>query len=215
MILIYCLHGDEIVTEQVAKQLNKELAVEIILGNPKAREKQIRFTESDLNRSFGKTGTYESNRAKELAALLGEKKNELVIDLHTTYSGMPPVAIITNLDQLKLVAKTGLRKVIYMNKEFSTGGSLIENVSNAFSIEFSPDKESIGTVKQLIKNALEEKAVVNKIEVYEFIEIVKGEYNPQIKNFKRLSDGTYPVFSGEKSYKGISFLRTKKRDIII
>lgn len=215
MTLIYCLHGDEIATEQVAKQLNKELGVEIILGNPKAREKQIRFIESDLNRSFGKTGTYESNRANELMELLNSKNEGLIIDLHTTNSGMPPVAIITNLKQLKLVARTGIQKIIYMNEEFSAGGSLIENVPNSFSIEFSPDTKSAENVKAFIRSAFEGKIKVDKVEVYEVIEIARGEHDPKIQNFIKLPDGTYPVFSGEKAYKGISFLRTKKRSIII
>lgn len=208
MTLIYCLHGDETVTEQIAKQLNKELEIEIILGNPKAREKEVRFIESDLNRSFNKIETYESDRARELQTIL--KNKDFIIDLHTTSAVMDPVAIITNDEQLQLVAKTGMKKVVFMNKDFSIGGSLIENIPNSFSIEFHPDEGSCNKVKDYIRSAFNGKQISNEFEIYEVIEIVKGEYDPKIRNLEILPDGTYPIFSGERSYKGISFLRTRK-----
>ena len=56
LALVYCLHGNEKKTEEIAKHFEgykragKE--VKVFFGNPKAYEKNVRFTESDMNRSF-------------------------------------------------------------------------------------------------------------------------------------------------------------------
>lgn len=210
MLLIYCLHGDELITEQVAKKFNKEYGIEIYLGNPTARAKKVRFVESDLNRSFGKTGTLEADRAQEIINEIGQLDEDLILDLHTTKAKMLPIAIITDLDQLKLVARTGLSKVIYMNKEFSTGGSLIENIPNSVSIEVHEDEEGKKVLEDAILNAMTNEVQIKEFEVYEVIEIVKGEKDLNLKNLEKLPDGTYPVFAGETSYKNVKYLKTKK-----
>ncbi len=216
MVLVYCLHGDELMTEKVAKELQYEFGeIEIVLGNPVARESEKRFIESDLNRSFNSNKkTAEAKRAKELIKILGGFNDNLIIDLHTTKANMPPVAIVTDLSQIALVSRLGMDKAIYMPPQFSSGGSLIENVSNAVSIEFFADADSKSMVKNFIRSAYAfDSSKIDELEVYFVEEIVKGRNDPEIENFRKLRDGSYPVFSGEPAYKGVKYLKTRKKRI--
>lgn len=215
MLLIYCLHGDEVVTEEVALKVSKKKPeVNILLGNLKARKKQVRYIETDLNRSFGiGQESMESKRAEDLKEQLNSSSHKLIIDLHTTKAEMSPCVIVTDLNQLNLAGKIGIERVIYMTPEFSSGASLIENIENSISLEFHPDKESKTTVCNKILQIQPNKNVITAFEVYFLKEIVKGAFDPKIKNFQELSDGTYPVFSGEPAYKGVKYLKTQKKKI--
>ena len=210
------MHGDEIITEKIAKQLNKEYRINILLGNPEAREKQVRFTESDLNRSFNMKGTYESQRAQELKQILSERNEDLIIDLHTTTAKMPPMGIITNIKQLELASRLGVENLILMNERFSTGGSLIENIPNSISLEIYPDKKSIEDAKRIILNGRNPEMKLRSFNIYEIISITKMESaEKEITNLQKLNDGHYPVFYGEKAYKDIGYLKAKKKVITI
>jgi len=214
MTLVYCLHGDELITENIAKKFKKEhpFELEILLGNPKARASQVRYLESDLNRSFNHVGTYEAQRAQKLKKLFLNKNDDLVLDLHTTTTEMPPLGIITNLNQLPLAARLGIKDLVLMSKKFSTGGSLIENVAKSISIEIFPNKESIKFAQVLLVNALDPKKKRKTFNVYEVTDIVKkvDNKNNNIKNFSALPDGSYPIFYGEKAYKDIAYLKTTR-----
>jgi aspartoacylase len=76
----------------------------LVLANHNAMDKNIRYTDCDLNRQFSKAaladfslGNYEQSRAKVLNQQLGPKGNsntDLVIDLHNTTSNMGPTLLI-------------------------------------------------------------------------------------------------------------------------
>lgn len=208
MLIIYCLHGDELETEIIAKKMREKCGIDIYVGNPLARKKKVRFVERDINRSFGTRGTLEARRASRVKIDLLKRKDDLIIDLHRTTAQMPPCAIITNLEQLKLVSLTNITKVVYMTSEFSSGYSLIEHIPNSFSLEFYPDEKSIREVEKAIELGNKGKVRNKRFEVYKLVEIVKGDRDLKIKNFRRSRNGTYPVFSGELAYKGIKFLNT-------
>jgi aspartoacylase len=77
---------------------------QLVLANHNAMDKNIRYTDCDLNRQFSKAaladfslGNYEQSRAKVLNQQLGPKGNSntgLVIDLHNTTSNMGPTLLI-------------------------------------------------------------------------------------------------------------------------
>lgn len=220
MLIIYCLHGDELVTEEIALELNRQDGIPIYLGNPAARAKKVRFIDTDLNRSFRlETASLESRRAKEIINELSDvalsrsglstSKYDLIIDLHTTKAKMPPCAIITSLDQLGLVSKIGIERVICMTEKFSSGGSLIENIPGSVSVEIFPDRKSIRFIKKSIKSAKLNRNLVNEFNVFFVEEIVRGEKDTSIVNFEQMGDGSYPVFAGETSYKDVKYLKTR------
>jgi hypothetical protein len=79
-------HGNELLGVKLVKLLQKNQidGVDAIIANPKAVTAGTRFTESDLNRSFGDsfTDTYETARALELKELAAAY--DVVLDFHNT-----------------------------------------------------------------------------------------------------------------------------------
>ncbi len=77
---------------------------QLVIANHNAIDKNIRYTDCDLNRQFSAValadlslGNYEQSRAKVLNQQLGPKGNSatgLVIDLHNTTSNMGPTLLI-------------------------------------------------------------------------------------------------------------------------
>ena len=92
---------------------------ELLLGNPEAIQKNVRFIDRDLNRSFlsqyvdGKTaGTHETARAREIVATLQSghtRKRTFAIDLHTTTAHMG-ITLITNTDPVNLAIAADVQK---------------------------------------------------------------------------------------------------------
>lgn len=87
------IHGNETAGVAVLNEVVRMLALQpeflnfslaLIIGNPDAGEKNIRFIERDLNRSFGgrASTTREEKRAQELEKILAQ--TEYLVDFHQT-----------------------------------------------------------------------------------------------------------------------------------
>lgn len=64
------------------------------MANPRAYAKNVRYIESDLNRSYGLSlDTYEGRRAKTIEERIWLLKPELVLDFHTTTTEQPDILI--------------------------------------------------------------------------------------------------------------------------
>jgi len=91
----------------------------LLLGNPEAIRKNVRFIDRDLNRSFlpqhvdGETAeAYENGRARKIAATLQSDrpgKRTFAIDLHTTTAKMG-ITLITNTDPVNLAIAADAQK---------------------------------------------------------------------------------------------------------
>ena len=104
ILIVSGTHGNEINPIWAVNQLNKkdnntdnDIQYKVIIGNPLAYEKGIRYIDADLNRSFNSIqdnhskNIYEINRANFLVqqfGINGYEPCELAIDLHTTTSNM-------------------------------------------------------------------------------------------------------------------------------
>ena len=113
-------HGNEYTGPYLLKVLEHRLheiphttfEVTTLLANPKAFEKNVRFVDDDLNRSFlikdlsdNSLSHYEANRAKVINAALGPKespKTDLLIDIHSTTANMGVTVILTKENPLNL-----------------------------------------------------------------------------------------------------------------
>src|SRR3989338_2173194 len=112
VVIIGAMHGDERVGAHVIKMLKEELITEkicgeiyLIIGNPKAYEKNVRFIDADLNRLFGEDFdqiakknirhlTGEEKRALEIAPILA--KADYLLDIHSTIKKSVPFIYIKN-----------------------------------------------------------------------------------------------------------------------
>ena len=179
-----------------------------IIGNPRALARGVRYTEKDLNASFGTEGSsYEEKRASKLI-----KSSDLiydVIDFHTFACDSQPFAIIVDVKQLKLAETLGVKHVVYMKHNIKAGHSLI-NFLPGVSVEVGnhADPNGFDLTQKIVKNVRSGKTFpVRVYEVYARIE-EKGEY----LNFVE-KDGFIPVLYGERSYDNQGFYGLKAREI--
>lgn len=102
ILAIISTHGNELLGPNVlAYMLSKRSKlledIEFIMANPRAYAKNVRYTESDLNRSYGLgLDTYEGRRAKVIEERIRLLEPELVLDFHTTTAEQPDILIMAD-----------------------------------------------------------------------------------------------------------------------
>ncbi len=169
-----------------------------IVANTEALSKNVRFTEKDLNSSFGTNGkTYEEKRAKEILKLID--KYSRVIDLHTFSGQSDPFVIIVDLKILEFAKSLGFKHIVYMKHNIKGGHALI-NFRKGVSIEMGNHNdpkvaERVIKLAEMIKN---KKSDFQKAKIYEVFGIITkpGKYF----NFKKHKDGFTPILAGENAY---------------
>jgi hypothetical protein len=86
ILVIGGIHGNERLGVDLVTSLEQNPIenIDTLIANPLAVAQNVRFVESDLNRSFGTSvlDTYEKNRAKELEQII--KPYDIVLDFHNT-----------------------------------------------------------------------------------------------------------------------------------
>ena len=99
ILAIISTHGNELLgpnllAYMLAKRSKLLENMEFIMANPRAYAKNVRYTESDLNRSYGLgLDTYEGRHAKIIEERIRLLKPELVLDFHTTTAEQPDILI--------------------------------------------------------------------------------------------------------------------------
>ena len=170
--------------------------MDFIVGNPRAREKNIRFLDQDLNASYGTiNSSYESSRAQEI--LLEIPESDLVIDFHTTSAKGPPFVILMDQNMVSLAERTGLKHAVLMTHNIKKGHALI-NARDGIAVEISgyDTQDSFDTTLAVFDSL--ESGETSSLELYEVYGLITepGEY----ENFVECKDGFYPVLVGEESY---------------
>lgn len=143
VLLNVCTHGDERIGLKVAKYFEKFTPTRgtflINIANKKAVEQRVRFVDTDLNRVFPgtATGDHEHTLAHTLTPLL--KAVELVIDVHSTRSGVDSALIIDGYDErlLPFVHAVSPKRVLVMNATKSS--SLISAATLGIAFEYGKD----------------------------------------------------------------------------
>lgn len=125
------IHGNEPSGISVLNKLRKfkiqNGKLFLILGNPKAAEKKVRFTEKDLNRCFlkNKNKDYESARARQIMKILD--KCDAVLDLHNYGKKWSEKThkpfIICEKNSIELAKKLGISNIFYNWKKYQKGGT--------------------------------------------------------------------------------------------
>lgn len=104
ILAIISTHGNELLGPNILSyMLNKrsELLeyVDFMVANPRAYSQNVRYVESDLNRSYGSNlGTYEARRSKAIEDRIKLLQPELVLDFHTTTAEQPDLLITANIE---------------------------------------------------------------------------------------------------------------------
>jgi hypothetical protein len=214
-----CLHGDELfglkIFEYFKAKQDQYPKVKCILAHELAIEKNARFIEKDLNRSFpgNPNGTIEEKLA---AKIMPEIINcQYVIDIHTTYSDLKLTPIITQLNQAtkKIISHSSAKKVTFIKPPIN-GNSLIDHIGNGVSMEFgrqyAKTGQALNETIRIIKGLHDQQTPTPiKREIYYVTaNIPKTTKIPaSAKNFEIIPElGVYPVLLYEKAYTEIHAL---------
>ena len=188
-LIIRNLHGDENPPREFS-------GIPAIIGNPEAMRKNVRFIDSDLNRSFGKRNKnakgYEKRRAQELTKLM--KDFDVVIDIHRTTAPFAKfTAIITKPEHYKYTLPFHPEYVVVMRH---AKYSLIGNAKVGISLEYPTHVRSTSNEKPIMMEALD------------FVEAKKGyrDFKPIVDKCPSSNQTSFPFLVGEKAYNGKCFL---------
>lgn len=204
IVFVAGLHGNETASIKALTENN----INFILGNPRAYEQNLRFTEKDLNASFGlPDDSYESRRAKEILEEID--KDALVVDFHTTGKEDRPFVIIVDKKMISLAKRTGIQRVVMMKHNIKKGHALI-NYRGGVSVETGTyqSEKSYQTTLMVVENILSGKK--HPITLYEVYDEIREAGN--YKNFKIHKNGFIPILANEPEYEqqGLFGLKARK-----
>ncbi len=230
ILFIVCTHGNEAaplgVLEDVIKKYGENSFYkncDYVIGNPKALEKNIRFTETDLNRIYPGNSVselYEERRAAELLAYA--KQFRFVIDLHTTTADSGIFTLVTKgtNSNNELASKLFPKKiVIWESTSGRATGPITSFLDSACEIECSTaNPEYLEDLKISIIDAID--IADKKVEKKEWYKVVgsmpesdKASY-PLLKDFSVVlyqKKPLYPLLTGRYSGKAC-YLMEKMND---
>ncbi len=186
ILIIGCQHGDEKLGEKVISHLHGEgyKDVSFILANERAAERNVRFIDQDLNRSFpgNPKGNYEERRAAEILPAI--QSADIVIDIHTTTSEVKMVPIIASLtpEIEKVINLTTAEEIVVMGDE-AVKRSLIGHADVGISLEFgltySQTEDAMSEVRGIIEGLVAHKKMFSERERYFMFQVryrSKGNY---------------------------------------
>ena len=215
------LHGNEPLGEEAIELLlKKNIDSEIVylIANEEAGKKNVRFLESDLNRSF--PGNANGNHEERLAARIVDelKECDFVIDIHATTARTEPFIILTKDSELNwsLAKHMPLSKVVLMRGALAREAALIDYVRCGISIEF-PKTTKPAQVSELVEHCIKSlqsgMPTHDKKEIFAVYDALTPRAGLHLENFAETTiDGEtfVPVLFGEVEYNTIACLKAKR-----
>lgn len=203
---VTAVHGNEIMPTLALASIGEPQ----IVANPRALAQGVRFTEHDLNASFGTGGdSCEEKRARELDKILDSDK--LVVDFHSFSVESEPFAIVVDLAMLPLASSLGVKHVVYMKHNIKGGHALIDH-HQGVSVEVGKhsDPKSFDLTLEIVNRLKIDGIKPAKVKIYEVYGRIeeKGKY----VNFKE-KNGIIPILYGERAYDSLGFYGLAAREI--
>lgn len=203
---VTAVHGNEIMPTLALASIGEPQ----IVANPRALAQGVRFTEHDLNASFGTGGdSYEEKRARVLNKVL--EKEKLIVDFHSFSIESELFAIIVDLAMIPLAASLGVKHVVYMKHNIKGGHALIDH-HRGVSVEVGKhdDPKSFEMTLKIIKRLKKDGIKPASVQVYEVYDRItqKGDYVNFCEN-----NGVIPVLYGERAYDSLGFYGLAAREI--
>jgi aspartoacylase len=185
--------------------------VELIIGNPRAKERDVRYIESDMNRSYDPAlNTYESQRAREVKSHIAKGNYDLVLDLHTTVCIQPPCIIVSQLTDTnrRFMQASTIDRVVAIRHPI-VQSSLIGTLPDVLSIECANDSITTEVLDQLVAdirrfiNTKTQQTIARYYQIDQLIQksAISPEDAARLRNFEMSDLGFIPILVGENSYK--------------
>jgi len=223
------MHGNEQLGIELVRSLKNQPipGVDAIIANPRAVKSNTRFTESDLNRSFGTEfqGTYESKRADYIRQVA--RQYSLVLDFHNTMTPNNNASFIGvwgNSELLSVSAKLGLLNCIE-----ATYDCINKFCPNTISIEISQN-DTLDSVEywrrkltQLLNDS--ERSGPEDVNLYQYLRRVTWGESEKVAAYKwrpfqaipgddarilGINQPAYPIFIGSRLTEYYATLLIKK-----
>ncbi len=215
------IHGDEPSGVQIIHMLSDYLSnhkingsVKLIIANERAINKNVRYIEKDVNRSFPgnlSSGIYEERLAAKIFSEI--QNSNFVLALHATKSSPPPFAIYSKLTDVnkKSIKNMCINYAVDCSK--LTGNTLDSHFDNAVTLECGKQQsqEAIDFGFKATKNLLRAHNITTDKESHKNTvnivtakkEIPKGNGNPIVyyNNFEKIQKDT--VFAEDDNYRHI------------
>jgi hypothetical protein len=222
ILIVGAQHGDERLGPRLDRFLRSDKTgrfknVDYICGNPRAFRRNVRFTETDLNRSYDTlpAKTYEEKRAQKILRIIAQGNYDYVLDVHTSRADVGRFFLATNLQGpvAQVIAASSFKRVAIMPPHIADC-SLIGQVPQAISIEYDRriirTKQTLEELVMLLENLLNGKTNPAPREIFYVKEKIPlgSDISYEAKNFELSQQGFYPVIFARKSsytaYKGFA-----------
>ena len=208
--IVAAVHGDEPLGTQIIRDLRIPHGVRLttLIAHPEALAKDVRYLETDLNRSF--PGKEEGSKEERIATriLKALASCDVVFDLHTTTAMTESFVIATR--HTSLASHVPLRYAVHMTPTCASGRALIDHVPGV-SIEFQ-ERIAREEAKQIVEGAII--SVVENMHHMQEQFAVEGTVKTE-KEMVNFREGIFegkrfiPILAGERAYMGMC-LRAKR-----
>lgn len=215
ILIVGAQHGNERLGPRLQRflqqnQTTKYQTVEYICGNPRAYRQNVRFVQTDLNRSYDTVPptSYEQKRAQKILRRIRTGKYDYVLDIHTSRADVGRFFLATHLGQpiRDIVRASKLTRVAIMPPHIADC-SLIGQAPQAISVEYDRNlartPQALQDLVSLLDNLLTGHGTTQPREIF----YVTGKIpldspiSDSAKNFERCDQGFYPViFARNGSY---------------
>ena len=202
------LLGSNLLAYMLAKRSKLLENMEFIIANPRAYAKNVRYTESDLNRSYGLSlDTYEGQRAKTIEERIRLLKPELVLDFHTTTAEQPDILITAdkNNEVVQRFINSSAVKDVLVVKSLNDITTVVSNFA-AYEVPNSHLNDDL--YEQIctdIARYLDEETVDQERTFYKMIGKILPEEEQNIVGLKNFVYNNtlqaIPAFLGEEAYR--------------
>lgn len=215
ILIVGAQHGDESLGPRLYRFIKNDAsgrfdAVDYLCGNPRAYRRKVRFTESDLNRSYDVAvpKTYEEKRAKKILRIIAEGSYDIVLDIHTSRAAVGRFFLTTHLQGAaeQVIAASRFERVALMPPHIADC-SLIGQVPQAISVEYdrriARSKQTLQELLQLLEDLLAGTSHPMEREIFHVAEKIplNSDISYEARNFERCPQGFYPViFAKNSSY---------------
>ena len=216
ILLLGSQHGNELLGEKLYEYIkinHPDLMPYITykLANPRARQANLRYIDSDMNRSYDSTDmrSYEAQRARQVLDYINSKQFDLVIDLHTTRCIQPISIMVKHLNARNhsFIRASHIKHIVLMQHSL-VNHSLIGVCTQAISIEVHDRK--VETTLTSLCDDLRRFMIVKPYSVDRQYYVIRNLIDKteltkiqasRLVNFQKSEYGYYPILTGNNSYK--------------
>jgi hypothetical protein len=207
ILIVGAQHGDERLGPRLRRFLLHNASdrfenVDYVCGNPRALRQNVRFVESDLNRSYDATlpQTYEQRRAQKILRHIAAGRYDYVLDVHTSRADVGRFFLATHLSgpTRQVVAASRFDRVAIMPPHIADC-SLIGQVPQAISIEYdrrlARTQLALRECVELLENLSQGVSLPRKREIF-YVDgqiPLTSDLGPSARNFERCQLGFYPI----------------------